>query len=94
MVRVSVTFGRGDGVPVEDEEESDLVMEDTGELVERVPVPNIGMDKLEAVAMVDVVAPLVEWDVELEPQESFCVAVAEPARTAAKKINDACILEI
>lgn len=94
MVRVSVTFGGGDGVTVEDEEDSDSVMKDTGKLVGKVPVPDIAMDKLEVVAMDDVVAPLVEWDVELEAHESFCVAVAEPARTAVKNINQACILEM
>lgn len=56
VVRVSVSFGGGDGVPVEDEDDSDLVKADTGELVERTPVPIVGTDKLESVARVNVVA--------------------------------------
>lgn len=89
VVRVSVPFGGGDGVPVDDEDDNESVDEDTSELVEVVPVPIIGMDELEVVAIVDVVALLIERDVELVPH-----AVAEPARTAATNINEACILEI
>lgn len=94
VVRVSVSFGGGDGVPMEDEDDSDLVKADTGELVGRMPVPTAGTDKLQVVPVFDVVALSVEWDVELEPHESFCVAVAEPTRTAVININEACILEM
>lgn len=60
VVRVSVSFGGGNGVPMEDEDDSDLVKADTGELVERMPVPIVGTDKLEVVSMVGVVALSVE----------------------------------
>ena len=90
VVRVSVPFGCGDGVTVEDEEDneleveadSELEMEEDSELVEGLPVPII-------VGIVDVEALSVEWDVELEPQ-----AAAEPARTATKNNDEACMLEI
>ena len=99
VVRVSVAFGDADGAPVGaeddsdllDKEDSELVDDEDSERVEELPVPIMGID---VVDVVDVAAPVVEMYVEFRLDEAFCVATAEPAKTAAKKNNEACMLEI
>ena len=94
VVRVSVPFGGADGAPVEDGDDRELKDEEGSEVVEGLPVPVNEMDDLEVIGIVDVPTTPVERDVVLEPHESFWLAAAEPARTAAKNINEACILEV